>query len=105
VVDFPFPAVTERKRIWRRVFPTAGESGKRPHVPVGQLELDRLAAFDMTGGSIANAALNAAFLAAERGGKVEMELVLEAIRQEYVKLERPIVETDFARTTAAGRKR
>jgi hypothetical protein len=50
----------------------------------------------MTGGSINNIALNAAFMAAHQGTAVTMPLVLAAARTEFRKLERPIREADFA---------
>lgn len=84
VVNFPFPSQKERKKIWQRAFP--------PNTPVGSLDYDRLAMFNLTGGSIANIALNAAFLAA---GRVEMPQVLLAIRTELRKLDRPVNEADF----------
>ena len=64
-----------------------------------ELDLDRLARFDLTGGSIRNIALDAAFLAAEAGKPVTMALVLEAARAEFRKLERPIDEADFRGVT------
>jgi AAA+ superfamily predicted ATPase len=87
VVDFPFPGVPDRKRIWSQVFPAATERT--------DLDLDRLARFTLTGGSIHNAALNAAFLAADAGDPVTMPRVLEAIRGEYRKLARPVSESEF----------
>ncbi len=98
VVDFAFPDVKQRKRIWRRAFPKAGINGDLPHVSLADLDYDRLAAFDLTGGSIANTALSAAFFAAEEGrrARIDMKVVLRAIRAEYLKLGRPIVATDFA---------
>jgi len=87
VVRFPFPGPAERRAIWAKVFP--GE------VPRGELDLDRLARFDLTGGSIRNIALDAAFLAAEAGKPVTMAQVLEAARAEFRKLERPVDEADF----------
>jgi hypothetical protein len=87
VVRFPFPGPAERRAIWSRAFP--------PGVPRGELDWDRLARFDLTGGSIQNIALDAAFLAAEAGVPVGMAQVLEAARAEYRKLERPIDEADF----------
>jgi hypothetical protein len=44
----------------------------------------------MSGGSIRNVAVNAAFLAADDGRRVRMRHVLEAARGEYAKLERPL---------------
>jgi SpoVK/Ycf46/Vps4 family AAA+-type ATPase len=87
VVNFPFPGVTERRRIWQRVFP--------PDTPRGGLDYDRLSRLNLTGGTIHNAALNAAFLAAHAGTPVTMPLVLAAARTEMLKLDRPVNETDF----------
>ncbi len=86
-VDFPFPGPAERKLIWRKVFPA--------ETRVSGLDLDRLARLNLTGGSIHNIALNAAFLAAPAGEPVAMPQVLEATRLEYRKLERPINEAEF----------
>lgn len=94
VVNFPFPGPTERVAIWRRVFP--------PQTPLGDLDLPRLAKLNLTGGSISNIALNAAFLAAQSGGRVTMPIILEAARNEFRKLERPINEADFRWLESAG---
>ena len=87
VVDFPFPGAAERRGIWERVFPaqTATED----------LDFERLAALNLTGGNIHNVALNAAFLAARAGGPVTMQLVMEAARNEYRKMGLPLHEADF----------
>jgi hypothetical protein len=95
IVNFPFPSISERARIWARVFPSEAE--------IDELEFDRLARFKLTGGSIHNIALNAAFLAAQDGGRVTMPLIFEATRNEFRKLERPINEADFRLVTAVGR--
>ena len=94
VVNFPFPAPAERVAIWQRVFPQK--------TPLGELDLQRLAKLNITGGSISNIALNAAFLAAQSGSRVTMPLVLEAARNEFRKLERPINEADFRWLESAG---
>lgn len=86
-VSFPFPGSPERKLIWQKVFP--------PETPLANMDYDRLARLNLTGGSIHNVALNAAFLAAEARSKVTMELLLRAARTEFRKLERPINEADF----------
>lgn len=86
-VNFPFPGPPERQLIWQKVFP--------PETPLGDLDYERLARLNMTGGSIHNAALNAAFLAAEARSVVTMELILQAARTEFRKLERSINEADF----------
>ncbi len=87
IVNFPFPGPSERKRIWEKVFP--------PKTPTDGLDYDRLARFNLTGGSIHNIALNAAFLAAQSGPPVTMAHVLQVARAEFRKLERPINEAEF----------
>jgi hypothetical protein len=87
VVNFPFPGIAERRCIWQKVFPA--------DTPRGSLDYDRLARLNLTGGTIHNAALNAAFLAAHAGTPVTMPLVLSAARTEMLKLDRPVNEADF----------
>ena len=94
VVNFPFPGPAERKAIWQKVFP--------PETPTVGLDFDRLARLNLTGGSIHNIALNAAFLAAKACAPVTMPLVLDAARSEFRKLERPVNEADFRWQAAAG---
>jgi hypothetical protein len=89
IVNFPFPGTVERKLIWQKVFP--------PQMPMAELDFDRLARLNLTGGSIHNIAVNAAFLAASRQPlQLTMPIILEAARTEFRKLERPINETEFA---------
>ena len=87
MLSFPFPGVAEREGIWLRVFP--------PETPVEGLDYQRLTRFDLTGGSIHNIGLTAAFLAAQAGTAVTMPLVLAATRTELRKLERPINQAAF----------
>ena len=82
VVQFPFPDPTARAEIWRGAFPSA--------TPVGNLDLAWLASLDVTGGSIRNIAIGAAFLAAEAGEPVGMTHLLAAARSECAKLDRPL---------------
>jgi SpoVK/Ycf46/Vps4 family AAA+-type ATPase len=82
VVQFPFPDEPSRKRIWRKVFPAAA--------PTADLDYPRLAQLNVTGGSIRNIALLAAFLAADAGTAITMGNVLEAARTEYAKLDKPL---------------
>ncbi len=94
IVTFPYPGSAERKLIWQKVFP--------PETPANGLDNERLARLNLTGGSIANIALSAAFLAARAGTPVTMPLVLRAARAEFRKLERPINEAEFRHLEAAG---
>ena len=95
IVDFPFPGVAERKRMWSGVFPADTERA--------ELDLERLARFAITGGSIHSVALNAAFLAAHAREPVTMARVLEAMRAEYRKLSRPVTEAEFRNLIVAAR--
>jgi SpoVK/Ycf46/Vps4 family AAA+-type ATPase len=94
IVNFPFPGVAERQVMWQKVFPQ--------EMPREGLEFNRLARLNLTGGSIHNIALNAAFLAAGAGEVVTMELVLAAARSEFRKLDRPVNEADFRVSVAMG---
>jgi hypothetical protein len=87
IVTFAFPGATERKLMWRKVFP--------PETPTKGLDFDRLARLNLTGGSIHNIALNAAFMAAHAGSPVTMGLIMEAARTEFRKLERPVSEAEL----------
>jgi ATPase family associated with various cellular activities (AAA) len=93
IVKFPFPGVDERAAIWKGVFPSG--------TPVGELDLRRLAKLNVTGGNIHNIAVNAAFRAAHAGSPVNMQMVLDAAREEFRKIERPINEADFRLPGAA----
>jgi predicted nucleic acid-binding protein len=88
VVDFPFPSEVDRAEIWRKAFPEGRHDA---------LDYPRLARLRLSGGNIQSIAINAAFLAAQRGeaAKITMKDVLAAARDEFVKLDRPISEADF----------
>ena len=88
IVNLPFPGPAERKAIWQKVFP--------PQTPKAELDFDRLARFNLAGGSIWSIAMNTAFLAAgSTPPEVTMSLLLDAIRTELRKLEKPVNEADF----------
>lgn len=87
IVNFPFPGLKERKMIMQKVFPAG--------VPKTDLDYDYLARLNLTGGSINNIAINAAFMAAKTRTMVTMELILSAAKAELRKMERPIKEADF----------
>jgi hypothetical protein len=87
VVQFSFPNVTQRTEIWKRIFPV--------QTPTTGLEAPRLATLTVTGGSIRNMALYAAFLAAEAGEPVGMGHLRRAARFEFAKLEKPLTETEI----------
>lgn len=95
IVNFPFPGAPERADMWRKVFP--------PQTPVAELDYEHLARFNLTGGSIHNVALNAAFLAARADSpKVTMALIFEAMRSELRKLDKPVNEAEFRILNVVG---
>jgi hypothetical protein len=97
IVNFPFPGAPERNDMWRKVFPSP--------TPVGELDYEHLARFNLTGGSIHNIALNAAFLAARADPpKVTMALIFEAMRSELRKLDKPVNEAEFRILNVVGAK-
>jgi ATPase family associated with various cellular activities (AAA)/Winged helix domain, variant len=88
VVEFAPHGHAERKVIWQRIFP--------PQTRTLGLDYNRLANLNLNGGSINNVAINAAFLAAQTGAPVTMALVLQAARNEFLKLKRPFNSDDFS---------
>jgi AAA+ superfamily predicted ATPase len=87
ILTFPMPDRQDRRQIWQKIFPA--------QTPLGDLDYDRLAGFNLAGGSIYNAALNAAFLAAQEDSCVQMPHVLSAIHNEFIKSDRLIDEAKF----------
>jgi len=88
IVEFAPHGHAERKAIWQRIFP--------PQTRTIGLDYSRLAKLNLNGGSINNVAINAAFLAAQSGSPVTMSLVLQAARNEFLKLKRPFNSDDFS---------
>ncbi|MEL6555667.1 MAG: ATP-binding protein [Cyanobacteria bacterium J06621_11] len=86
VVQFPFPDAKQRAEIWRRVFPST--------TPTKSLVPERLAKLSIAGGNIRNIALNAAFIAADLDEPVMMKHLLLAAKREYLKLERPLTDSE-----------
>jgi hypothetical protein len=89
-LEFEPPDQDGRRRIWQLAFP--------PGSPVADLDLDFLAArFSVTGAVIRNAALSAAFDAADQNGIITMEGIVLALRREFDKMGRLCTEADFGR--------
>ena len=86
VVQFPFPDATQRGEIWQHSFPK--------QTPIEELDFNKLAKLNVAGGNIRNIALNAAFIAADAGEAVGMKHILQAAKSEYIKLERPLTDTE-----------
>jgi SpoVK/Ycf46/Vps4 family AAA+-type ATPase len=91
VIDFPFPESEDRERIWQLLLPDAAPLDEDIDIPflAGQ--------FKLSGGSIRNVSLAAAFLAAEDGGSISMRHLIRGVALEYGKLGRLTLESDFDR--------
>jgi hypothetical protein len=82
IVQFPLPDTTQRAAIWRRIFP--------PQTPTEALRPEKLARLAVSGGTIRNIALTAAYLAADAGDAVCMGHIKQAAEIECAKLRRPL---------------
>ncbi len=89
VVDFPFPDETQRLEIWQVLFPSG--------VPrEDNIDFKLLAKrFKLAGGSIRNAIVSAAFLAASEEIPVGTHHLLHGVRRELQKMGRLINEQDL----------
>jgi ATP-dependent 26S proteasome regulatory subunit len=78
VVEFPNPDEALRLDIWRHVWPERAELA-------ADVDLPRLARFELAGGHIRNIALGAAFLSARDSGPIAMRHIMAAARREHQK--------------------
>ena len=88
-IEFPFPDEAERRRIWTQIWPAATPRS-------ADLDLEFLAErIELAGGNIRNIALASAFLAADNGGQVTMQHLIQATRSEYRKLGKVLTNNAF----------
>ncbi|HEX4320443.1 MAG TPA: ATP-binding protein [Acidobacteriaceae bacterium] len=99
IVEFPFPEASYRERIWRSMVPAAAPLAK--DVDFGFLARQ----FELAGGSICNAALVAAFNAAEEGGAMRMEHFVLAVARELQKMGKLPARSDFGEYYGLTRER
>ncbi|MEX2631475.1 MAG: ATP-binding protein [Tistlia sp.] len=79
VIEFPMPDTAARAKLWRKAIPA-----QAPLCPT--VEFRELAQrFELSGGDIRTAALEAAFLAAARGSPIDPEVLDTAIRRQLMK--------------------
>ena len=100
-IDFPFPDDAAREQIWRRQFPT--QAPVEPELNFAFIAKQ----FKLPGGNIRNAALYAAFLAAEEGGRdatIRMEHILEGVRREFQKQGKLVMASDMGGYAEAKRE-
>jgi hypothetical protein len=89
VVDFPLPDATQRRQLWRQMFP--------PQAPLAaDVDLPFLAEhFTLSGGQIRAISLDAAFLAAQNGRVITMGHLVRAVGRHLVREGRLPSATDF----------
>jgi SpoVK/Ycf46/Vps4 family AAA+-type ATPase len=89
-VEFPFPDERHRYLIWKQHFPESA--------PVASdIDFNFLAGrVNVTGGHIKNIVVNAAFMAADGTGVIDMGHMMRATRREYEKIGRMCTEGEFA---------
>lgn len=87
IVQFPFPDVAQRAEIWQHIFPAK--------TPTEELDVQKLARLNASGGNIRNIAVYAAFLAAEDQESVRMKHLLRAARMEFAKFEKTPTEAEI----------
>ena len=89
IIEFTLPDREHREQIWRSVLP--------PDLPLGEdLDFDFLArSFELSGSSIKNIAVAAAFLAAQEDVPMEMVHLLAATQTEYSKTGKSIAQEEL----------
>ena len=90
VVEFPFPDEEQRARIWPLLFPDEAE--RDPGIDFELLGRQ----FRITGGSIKNIVLGAAFLAAAEREPIATRHLLRALRREYQKMGKVLTAAELA---------
>lgn len=79
IIRFTFPQREQRKLLWEKVFPR--QMPLQKDIDIAYLAEN----FELSGASIKNIALNAAFIAASRKENTGMEHIMTALQQEYEK--------------------
>ncbi len=89
IIRFSMPEVSERKEIWQKSFPDT--------IPVERaIDFDFLASkFQLSGSNIKNIALHSAFLAASNNEGISMKHIINAIRTEYLKVNKILLKEDL----------
>ena len=90
VVHFAFPNAAARKEIWQKMF--------TKEVPIAKdVDFNFIARqFELSGGSIKNACLTAAFMAASENSEITMKHMIKSIEYEIKKQGKMVSKSDFA---------
>lgn len=88
MINLPIPDEQTRARIWRSVFPA--------DAPLRDVDLDFFASrFELSGSSIKSIAVASAFFAAADGTDITRETISRAVREEYRKTGRVLMESQL----------
>lgn len=89
VVHFAFPNAVSRKEIWQKMF--------TKEVPIAKdVDFNFIAKqFELSGGSIKNACLTAAFMAASENSEITMKHMIKSIEYEIKKQGKMVSKSDF----------
>ena len=91
VVNFPLPDAPHRLILWKNMFPD-----EMPRDP--GIDFDYLAEqFELSGASIKNSVMSAAFLAAEEGSSVNMSHIIRAVKKQLAKQGKVLLKDDFGK--------
>ena len=96
IIDFPRPDAAAREAIWRRCLPE--ESHELDDAMFRQLGRK----IELTGGSIRQITLRAAFIAAAAGSQIGLVQIAQACRAEFAKIGLPPVELDLGQERRAA---
>ncbi|NEE21322.1 ATP-binding protein, partial [Streptomyces sp. SID7499] len=99
IAEFPMPDARQRLALWDRCL--------GPAIPRdASLDLEFCAdRFELAGGSIRACAVTAAYLAAASGAPLDMDQLVTSVLQEYRKLGRLVLESEFGPWLAKERAR
>ncbi len=89
VIEFPNPGVPERIKLWNQSIPPGAP--RDPDLDIPKLAKD----FNIAGGNIVSAAINACILASSRREAVAMRHVVEAIAREMIKMGKQVSQAFF----------
>ena len=91
VVEFPIPNGKDRYKIWQDAFPKEAQVEK-------DLDFKFLSEnFRLSGASITNIVISAAFMAVKNSDKITMKYLINSIKQDYQKIGKPISKEEFGK--------
>ena len=88
-VDFPFPDENSRLLIWKSIWPRETPLDSKLDLAFAATQ------FKLSGGSVKNVALAAAFMAADENSRVGTVHVLKAVRREFQKMGKSVPRAEY----------